>query len=139
MRTHLVMRESMKESPHLNIPHLHHDIPIPPPRRRRHDILIKRERDKHNRHQQIHHRAHRAHRLGNLLLVNFTQILPFQAGFHEGWAKPSDHGVGGAESHAAEGQRGDERLAIAVEGVCYDGDAGEEEGDEAQLFCDGQF
>lgn len=98
---------------------LPHHIPIPTAGRRSHDVLVEGERNEHDDAQQVHDSTHGAHGLRDLLLVHLAHILALQARLHERWSQPADHGIGGRKGNAAEGQRGDQRLAVAGEGVGY--------------------
>ena len=114
----------MQESSRLNNLHLDDHISVPTSRCSSHDILIERKRNEHDDQKQVDNSADSTHSLGNLLLIQFTHILALQPSLHEGGTQPSDHGIGGRERDAAEGQRRDERFAIAVECVRDYGAAG---------------
>lgn len=64
----------------------------------------------------------------------FAHIHAFQAGPHEGWSQPSDHGEGCAECQPAKRERSDEWVAITLEGVGEDGDTSGGEGEEGKAL-----
>ena len=117
----------MQQPPLLHMLNLQHHITIAAPARGRHNILVKRKRDKHNHHQQIHNSAHAAHALGDLLAVVLAHVDALEPCAHKRRSQPADQREAGGERQAAEGERRDERLAIALEGVGEDGDASERE------------
>lgn len=132
------MRKLMQEPARLHSIQLNDHISIPSSAGRRHDVLIKRKRDEADDDQHVHHRAHRSHGLGYLSPVHFRHVPAHQAGLHERRAQPPYHGVRRREGNAAERQRRDERLAIAAEGVGKDANRGEEDGEQAERFREGQ-
>lgn len=128
------MGEAVQEPARVGIHNLEDDVSIPAPGRRGHDVLVEGEGDEDDGDEQVDDGADGAHGLWDLPLMHLAHVLALQAGLHKGRPQPADHGVGGGEGDAAEGQRGDERLAIALEGVGDDAGAGEEEREEAQLL-----
>jgi hypothetical protein len=54
--------------------------------------------------------------------MHLAHVLPFHPSLHECRAEPADHGEAGGEGNAAHGNRGDEWLAIALQGVREDPD-----------------
>jgi len=137
----LIVRKPVQKPPSVDVLKLYfkYNIFVSSSRRSCHDVLIEGKWDEDNHNQQIHHCTNRAHRLRNLLLVHFTHILPLQSRLHERRAQPADHSIRRRKRNAAEGQRGDERLAIALESVGYDGNAREEQGQETQLLRQGEL
>ena len=57
--------------------------------------------------------------------MDFGHVFPFESGFHEGRTKPADHWIGGRKGNEAECERGEEGLAIVVEGIGDYSKAGE--------------
>jgi hypothetical protein len=118
---------------------LNHHVAIPASARRRNDILVKRKRDKDDDGDEIDGGAHGAHAFRDLAAIGFAQVAPPEAGLDECRAEPADHGVAERKGDERERQRRDEGLAIAVEGVCEDGERGAREGDEAERFGAGEL
>jgi hypothetical protein len=81
------------------------------------DVLVEGKRDKDDEDEQVDGGADGAHALGDLDLVRLGHVAALEAGLHEGGAEPADHGVAEGEGEAREGERCDQRLAIALKGV----------------------
>lgn len=135
------MGEAMQEASLVGVLDLdlNHHISIPASTRRRNDILVKWKRDKDDDSDEIHGSAHRAHAFRDLAAIGLAQVAPPEAGLDECRAEPADHGVAERKGHERERQRRNEGLAIAVEGVCEDGERGAREGDEAERFGAGEL
>jgi len=131
-QTHLAVGEAVQEPALLRMLDLQHHVAVPAAAGRRNHVLVKDKRDKHNDGKKIHGGAHGAHALGDLLAVVLAQVDALEAGLHEGRAEPADEGKRGAKSKAAEGERHNERLVIALEGVGEDGDAGARDARETE-------
>lgn len=140
-RSHLVMGEAMQEAPLVGVLDLdlNHHISVPASARRRNDVLVERKRDEDDDGDEVHRGAHRAHALRDLAAVDLAQVAPPEAGLDKRRAEPADHGVAQRKGDERERQRRNQGLAIAVEGVCEDGERGAREGDEAERFGAGEL
>ena len=128
----------MQKSPLINRACGIHYIPISASRRCSDNVLVKRKWYEHDDNQQIDNGANGTHRLGYLLLVLLAHILAFHPGFHKCWAQPSYHRICRRKGNATECQRGNERLAIAVEGVRNYANASNGERQETEGFGKGE-
>jgi hypothetical protein len=118
---------------------LNHNISVSTSTSRRDDILVKRKRYKDDDGDEIHRGAHRAHAFRDLAAIDLAHVAAPKAGLDECRAEPADHGVAERKGNERERQRRNEGLAIAVEGVCEDGERGAGEGDEAERFGAGEL
>lgn len=131
----------MQEAPLVGVLdlHLNHDISIAAAARRRNNVLVEGKRDEDDDGDEIDGGAHGAHALRDLAAVELAHVAPPEAGLDKRRAEPADHGVAQRKGDERERQRRDEGLAIAVEGVCEDGERGAREGDEAERFGAGEL
>jgi hypothetical protein len=118
------MRKPVKEPSLLNMLNMEDNITIAASTSSRHDILVERKRNEDNDDQKIDNSANASHALRDLSLVMLAHVNSSQARLHKRRTQPSNHGIGGAERDAAEGKRSDEWLAIGLEVVDEDADAG---------------
>lgn len=127
---YLAVRETMEEASRLNDLDVLQHISVSSSRRRRYNVLVEGKRDKHNDYKEVHHRTHGPHSLRDLLLIHLAHVFPLQASLHKRRPQPDDHRIAGRVGNAAECERRDEGLAIAVEGIGDDAEAGEREREE---------
>lgn len=126
------MREPMQEPTLVDVMHFKHDVPISASARGRDNILVKGKGDKYDDDDEVDGGAHGAHALGDLGPVRLAQVLALEAVLDKRGAQPADHRVAEAKGDAAQGQRGDEGLAIAAKGVGEDGEARSGQGEEGE-------
>lgn len=132
------MGEAMQEASFGGILDLNHNISVSASAGRRDYIFVKRERYEDDDGDEIHRGANRAHALWNLDAVDLAQVAASKAGLDKRRAEPPDHGVAERKGNERQRQRRNEGFAIAVEGVCEDGERGAGEGDEAERFGAGE-
>lgn len=132
------MREPVQEPALLHMLNLQHHVPVPASACGRDYVLVKGEGHKHDHGEQIDRGAHGAHALGDLSAVVLAQVDALETSLDECRAEPADERKGSAECQAAEGQRHDERLVIALKDVGEDGDAGGREGEETERLGAGE-
>ena len=70
----------------------------------------------------------------HLDILELRQVASLETSAHEGIAEPADEGVAAGKGHAAEGQRRNERLAVALERVRKDADAGGEQREQSKAL-----
>ncbi len=66
-------------------------------------------------------------------------VAPAEAGGDEAGAEPSNEGVGYGEGEERERERGDQGLAVALEGVCEDGQRRARDGEEGECLGPREF
>lgn len=123
-KSYLAMREPMKESPLLYILNLKYNITVSASAGSCHNILVERKRDEDDDDQKVDNSTNASHALRDFALVMFAHVDSPQARFHERWTQPSNHGISGTECNATERQRCDEWLAIGLEVIDENADAG---------------
>lgn len=125
----------MQEAPLVDMARLQHHIAVPTATRRRHNILIKWERNEDDDGDQVHHGAHGAHALGDLRPAGLAEVAALETVRHEGGGQPADHGVGEAEGQNAQGQRGEERPArVGGDGLGKEGEGRSREGEVGEAL-----
>jgi hypothetical protein len=75
----------------------------------------------------------------HLNLFQLGHVFSFQAGFEESVSQPQYHTVGRAKGDSAKGQRGHNRVPIAVKDVGKDANATAREGQEGEEFSASEF
>lgn len=132
------MRKPVQEPPLFHVLNLQHHVLVAASARRRHNVLVKGKRDEANDHEQVHDGAHGAHALGQLAARVLAHVDALEAGANKGRAEPSDERVGSGVGQPAKGQRRDQRLAVALEGVGEHGHAHGREHEEAARLVVGE-
>lgn len=108
----------------LNMLNMKHNVAVATSTGSCDDILVERKGNKDDNDEEIDNGANASHAFWDFPLMMFAHVHSSQSRPHECRAKPSDHGVGGAECDTTQGKRCDERLAIGLEVVDEDADTG---------------
>lgn len=133
----------MQKSAIFNMLNRQNHVAISTSRRRRNNIFVEWEGNKYDDNEKVDDCANSTHCLRSVSSnvvsplqgssmrrdlhfrsSRLAKISTFQACLHEDLAQPSDQRECQSESNSAECQRCDNRLAIALKGVCDNADAG---------------
>ena len=126
------MWETVEEAPLVDVLDMEDDVAIPAAAGGSDNILVEGEGDEDDDSDEVDGSADGAHALGEQGPRGFAHVAAAEAGGDEARAQPADHGVAEGEGQEREGEGGNERLAIAMEGVCNDGNGGAREGEEGE-------
>lgn len=112
----------MQEAALIHMLKVQDDIAIPTAARSCDNVLVKGKGDEDDDGDEVDGGAHGAHALGEEGPGGFAHVDAAEPRGDEARAEPADHGIRDGEGEGGKGERGDERLAIAVKGVCEDGE-----------------
>ena len=118
---YFAMGEPVEEAPLVDVLNMEDDVAVPAAAGSSHNVLVEGERDEDDDGEEVDGSTDCAHALGQQRSGGLAHVAAAEAGGDKAWAQPADHGVAQGEGEQGEGERGNEGLAIAVEGVCDDG------------------
>lgn len=129
----------MQESALVDMLGMQDDVPVPAAAGGSNNVLVERERGEDDDCEQIDDGADGAGALWDLPPIGLGHVDALEPSLDEGRPQPADHGVGCGVGHAAQGERCDQGLALAAEGVCQDGAACRGQGGEADRLGAGEL
>lgn len=136
---HLAVRELVQESALVDMLGMQDDVPVPAAAGGSDNVLVERERGEDDYGEQVDDGADGAGALWDLPPIGLGHVDALEPSLDEGRPQPADHGVGSGVGHAAQGERCDQGLALAAEGVCQDGAACRGQGGEADRLGAGEL
>lgn len=136
---HFTMRELVQEATLVDMLGMQDNVPVPAAASGSNNVLVKWERREDDNGEQVDNCADCAGAFGDLPLVGLGHVDALEPGLHEGRAQPADHGICSCVGHAAQGERGDQGLALAAEGVGQDGATCGREAGEADRLGPGEL
>lgn len=138
-RAHLAVRELVQEAALVDVLGVQDDVPVAAAAGGSNDVLVEGEGGEDDDGEQVDDGADGTGALWNLPPVGLGHVDALEPGLDEGGPQPADHGIGGGVGHAAEGERRDQGLALAAEGVGQDGAARRGQGGEADRLGAGEL
>lgn len=136
---HLAVRELVQESALVDMLGMQDDVPVPAAAGGSNNVLVERERGEDDDCEQVDDSADGAGAFWDLPPIGLGHVDALEPSLDEGRPQPADHGVGSGVGHAAQGERCDQGLALAAEGVCQDGAACRGQGGEADRLGAGEL
>lgn len=129
----------MQEAALVDVLGVQDNVPVPAAAGGSNDVLVEGERCEDDDGEQVDDGAYGAGALGDLPPVGLGHVDALEPGLDESRPQPADHGVRGGIGHAAQGERCDQGLALAAEGVGQDGATCGGEGGEADRLGPGEL
>lgn len=111
------------------------NIPVTASAGCRDDILVEGERDENDNDEEVDGGADGTHAFGYHGPGYLAHVPTAEAGSDEAGPQPADHDEAYGEGEEGQGEGGYQGFAIAVEGVCDDGDGCAGEGEKAECLC----
>lgn len=136
---HLAVGELVQEAALVDVLGVQDNVPVPAAAGGGNDVLVEGERGEDDDGEQVDDGADGAGALGDLPPVGLGHVNALEPGLDEGRPQPADHGIGGGVGHAAEGERRNQGLALAADGVGQDGAACRGQGGEADRLGPGEL
>ncbi|KAF1737541.1 hypothetical protein CRV24_003161 [Beauveria bassiana] len=122
----------VREAALVDVLGLEDNIAVAAAARGRDNVLVKGKRYEDDDGEEVDGGADGAHALGQLGPAGLGEVAAAEAGADKRGPEPADHGVAERKGGKGEGERRDERLAVAGECVGQHGEGGARDGEQSQ-------